>query len=120
MSFSVSLPRVRDQRLGRALGGLGTVVAWRQPVIVPQIRGREQVLAGGDPGAHFDDLAFEVGGVDFELLDQLAVDEESADAPARTDSGDGRSARGGSCIRHPPGKRCITCAEWRVLSPVTS
>ena len=34
------------------------------------------MLAGGDTRAEFDDLSFQVRGIDFELMDQLVIDEE--------------------------------------------
>ncbi len=34
------------------------------------------MLAGGYVGAAFDDLAFQIGGIDLELVNQFAVDAE--------------------------------------------
>ena len=76
MSFSVSLAARSDQRLGRPLRRLGAVIAGRQPVVVSQVGFREQVFARGDPRAAFDDLAFQIGGIDLELLHQLAIDKQ--------------------------------------------
>ena len=42
-----------------------------------QIGERKQVLAGGDFGAAFANLAFKIGGVDFELLGEFAIDPEA-------------------------------------------
>jgi hypothetical protein len=63
-----------DQRLGRPLGRLRPLILGRQPRIVPQICFREQVFARGDPCPAFHDLAFQVGGIDLELLNQFAID----------------------------------------------
>ena len=64
-----------DQRLGRALRRLGSFIARRKAVVVAQIRFREQMVARSHASASFDDLALQISSVDFELLDQLAVDE---------------------------------------------
>src|SRR5215472_14118659 len=61
-----SPPRI-DQRLRRALGWIRSLIAGRQAFVVLQIRGRHEMLARRDALPALDDLAFQIGGVDFEL-----------------------------------------------------
>ena len=67
----------RNQRLRRTRGRLGAVILGRQPVIVPQIRCREQVLARRHPRTHFHHLPLQVRSVHDPLVHLLAVDIQS-------------------------------------------